>query len=77
MTMSKEYEDSSLADITERLFGQFEGHIPLTEIVAVVRQARIDLTGSPQSALPELIERLAWYRLRAASGDYDQDDESG
>lgn len=58
-----ESHESSFADITERLFRQFESLVPLTEIVAVVRDAREQLRGSPLGALPELTERLAIERL--------------
>jgi hypothetical protein len=34
-------------------------------IVLVVRTCREELRGSPESALPELVERLARQRLRA------------
>jgi hypothetical protein len=55
----------SLADVTERLFREFEPRVPLRTIVATVRQCRRDLeaTGTPQPALPELVERLARQRL--------------
>ena len=55
----------SLADVTERLFGEFEPRLSLGTIVATVRQCHRDLegAGTPQLALPELIERLARHRL--------------
>jgi len=55
----------SLADVTERLFGEFEPRLSLGTIVATVRQCHHDLegAGTPQPALPELIERLARQRL--------------
>jgi hypothetical protein len=56
--------EPSLADVTERLFGAFEGRLPLGVIIDVVRGARADLAGTPPTALPELLERLATYRLR-------------
>ncbi|HEX2903056.1 MAG TPA: hypothetical protein VHO01_06315 [Jatrophihabitans sp.] len=58
-----ESHESSFADITERLFHQFESVLPLREIVNVVRDAREQLRGSPLGALPELTERLAMERL--------------
>ena len=55
----------SLADVTERLFREFEPRLSLGTIVATVRQSRRDLedAGTPQPALPELVERLARQRL--------------
>jgi hypothetical protein len=55
----------SLADVTERLFREFEPRVSLRTIVTTVRQCRSDLerAGNPQPALPELIERLARQRL--------------
>jgi hypothetical protein len=58
-----EAHESSFADMIERLFYQFEARLPLTTIVAVVRDARQQLRGSPMAALPELTERLAIERL--------------
>ncbi len=62
-------DQPSLADTTERLFAQFDGHIPLPQIIDAVRQARADLDGHPPAALPELVERLAHQRLLEASTD--------
>jgi hypothetical protein len=65
--------EPSLADITERLFSRFEARIPLATITDVVRNARSDLAGSPRTALPELVERLAMYRLDNLSANHDAD----
>jgi hypothetical protein len=53
----------SIVDVTERLFAEFEPRLPLTTIVAVVRECRHELDTAPSPALPELIERLAQQRL--------------
>lgn len=53
----------TLADITERLMAEFEARHSLIDIVAVVAGCRRDLQGSPASAQPELVERLARQRL--------------
>jgi hypothetical protein len=53
----------SIAEITERLFAEFAPRVSLTTIVAAVRQGRRDLDGTPESALPEMVERLARQRL--------------
>jgi len=53
----------SIADVTERLFLEFEPRLPLTTIVAVVRGCRHELDTAPAPALPELVERLARQRL--------------
>ncbi len=60
--------DRSLADMIERLFGQFEDRLTLPEIVQVVRESREQLRGSPIGALPELTERLAYERLTTLGG---------
>jgi hypothetical protein len=67
--------EQSPADVTERLFTHFGSRFPLTVIIDVVREARADLAGTPASALPELLERLATYRLRALSGEAEPGDE--
>jgi hypothetical protein len=54
------------ADLTERLFLEFEHALPLHTIAGVVRDCRSDLAGAPVGALPELTERLARQRLSAA-----------
>ena len=56
-----------LADLTERLFAEFEHVLPLNAIARVVRDCRSDLAGSPTGAMPELTERLARHRLSAAA----------
>jgi hypothetical protein len=61
------YHETSFVDMVERLFQQFESRASLTEILAVVRDAREQLRGSPPTALPELTERLAAHRLSSLS----------
>lgn len=56
-----------VADLTERLFAEFESVLPLHTIAGVVRACRRDLAGSPVGAMPELTERLARQRLSAAA----------
>jgi hypothetical protein len=53
----------TLADVTERLFAEFEPRVSLTTIIATVHDCRRDLAGAPPPALPELVERLARQRL--------------
>lgn len=70
--------DSWFADTVEQLFAEFWQHHPLTLIVAVARQCRADVEGSgtPSTALPEVVERIARQRLRppvARSGRHNQD----
>lgn len=60
-----EAHETSFADMIERLFLQFEAQVSLVAIVAVARDAREQLRGSPLAALPELTERLAIARLTA------------
>ena len=61
----------SICDVTERLFAEF-GHLPpLPTITAAVVQARHDLQGSPELAMPELVERLVQYRLTEKAAPHD------
>jgi hypothetical protein len=53
----------SLADVIERLITDFEPHLPLPVISAVVQRCRADLDIITAPALPELLERLARQRL--------------
>ncbi len=53
----------SYADVVERLFAEFTPRHSLSDIAAVVQQCRAELSCSPVSALPGLIERLARVRL--------------
>lgn len=62
-----ETHEASFADIVERLFLAFEDRLSLRDIVAVVKESREHLRGSPVGALPELTERLATQRLSALS----------
>lgn len=59
---------STLADITERLFNQFDGQIALPVIVRTVRQAKRDLDIAAEPAPPELVERLARQHLPGRAG---------
>ncbi|HLM05997.1 MAG TPA: hypothetical protein VK402_12515 [Blastococcus sp.] len=56
--------DLSVRSATQRLAREFPELAPHS-IVLVVRTCREELRGSPESALPELVERLARQRLRA------------
>jgi hypothetical protein len=51
------------ADIVEALFAEYESALPLRVILAVAAQSRQDLAGSPAMAMPELLQRLARFRL--------------
>ena len=50
-------------DVTERLMAEFEDRLGLERITAVVNGCRRDLGAIPETALPELVERLARQRL--------------
>lgn len=63
----------SICDVTERLFAEFEDVHPLSAVTAAVLRARHELQGSPELALPELVERLVRYRLTEAAHDHDHD----
>ncbi|MDK3258217.1 three-helix bundle dimerization domain-containing protein [Blastococcus capsensis] len=59
----EETVDPSVDQAVDRLRGEFAGRVGPQLIVRVVRDSRRDLGGSPVGALPELVERLARYRL--------------
>jgi hypothetical protein len=56
--------DPSVRSAIPRLSQEFP-HVGRRSITLVVRTCREELRGSPESALPELVERLARQRLRA------------
>ena len=53
----------SVADVIERLIGEFEDRLALHVIARAALGCRRDLDCSPTAALPELLERLARRRL--------------
>jgi hypothetical protein len=55
--------DHAVSAAVGRLSGEYSGRVGRREVVRVVRESRRDLGGSPVGALPELVERLARYRL--------------
>jgi len=57
--------DPSVCSAMSRLSQEFP-QIGLRAISLVVRTCREELRGSPDGALPELVERLARHRLQAA-----------
>ena len=63
MLLEAAVEVTNLADVTERLLAEFEGRLNLDVISHIVLEARHQLAGSPVTALPELVERLARVRL--------------
>jgi hypothetical protein len=52
-----------LATLTDRLHADYQPGFSHADIDRVVRQCRADLAGTPSTALPELLERLARQRL--------------
>lgn len=56
--------DPSVDLAVQRLASEFSDQLRPQLIVRVVRDCRRDLGGSPVGALPELVERLARYRLQ-------------
>ena len=56
--------DPSVDQAVARLAEEFSDRLRPQLIVRVVRNCRRDLGGSPVGAMPELVERLARYRLR-------------
>jgi len=57
--------DPSVSSAMSRLSVEFP-QIGLRTISLVVRTCREELRGSPDGALPELVERLARHRLQAS-----------
>ena len=55
----------SYADVVERLLREFEDRFPLTVIVEAVHECRGQLSCVPESAMPEMLERLARQRLNS------------
>ncbi len=60
-----EHGDPAVASAVARLAPEFASQVRPKVIVRVVRDCRRDLGGSPVGAMPELVERLARYRLEA------------
>lgn len=56
----------SYANVVERLFREFADRFPLTVIVEAVHECRGQLSCVPESAMPEMLERLARQRLNSA-----------
>ena len=55
--------DPAVEQAVDRLRGEYAGRVRPQLVVRVVRESRRDLGGSPIGAMPELVERLARYRL--------------
>ncbi len=63
-----EQYDPAVVAAVARLAPEFGDQVRPKVIVRVVRDCRRDLGGSPVGAMPELVERLARYRLEASIG---------
>ncbi|HEV7726298.1 MAG: uncharacterized protein JWQ26_2040 [Modestobacter sp.] len=61
---SRPVRDASVEQAVRRLVAEFSGSAGDRDVVRVVRTCRQELSGAPVDALPELVERLARYRLR-------------
>jgi len=61
-----EPRDPAVESAVARLAPEFGDQVRTKVIVRIVRDCRRDLGGSPVGAMPELVERLARYRLSAA-----------
>lgn len=55
--------DEAVSAAVGRLSGEYSDRVGPQLVVRVVRDCRRELGGSPVGALPELVERLARYRL--------------
>jgi hypothetical protein len=60
--------DFSIDEAVDRLALEFSDQVRRPLIMRVVRNCRRDLGGSPVGAMPELVERLARYRLQESIG---------
>ena len=58
--------DAAVVQAVDRLRGEYAGRVRPQLVVRVVRESRRDLGGSPIGAMPELVERLARYRLHTS-----------
>jgi PAS domain-containing protein len=56
-----------IADVTLRLFAEFGARVPLASLIDTVRECCRELDAIPDTALPELVERLARQRLIESS----------
>jgi hypothetical protein len=54
---------AALAGVVERLHAEYECCLPLSRVLGVVVACLDDIQATPASALPELVERLARFRL--------------
>ena len=54
-----------LTTLTDRLYTEHQPGLTHADIERIVAQCRTDLAGTPEPALPELLERLARQRLSA------------
>jgi hypothetical protein len=59
--------DGSVESAVARLADEFSERLRPQLIVRIVRESRRDLGGSPIGALPELVERLARFRLQESA----------
>jgi hypothetical protein len=62
-----------LAILTDRLYTDYQPGLTHSDIDRVVKRCRAELAGTPDTALPELLERLARQRL---NNQRDNDHES-
>jgi hypothetical protein len=62
------HDDSCVAAAVARLSVEFAPHVHPAVISRVVAGSRVDLSGTPVPALPELVERLARQRLLQSAG---------
>jgi hypothetical protein len=54
---------SDSVDVLDRLCRDFSSVLPEAVIEEVMAECQDELSGVPQTALPEMLERLARYRL--------------
>ena len=54
--------------VRSRLTGEFVARVSVEDITAGIAKARAELDSVPTAALPELVERLVRFRLRATDG---------
>jgi hypothetical protein len=59
--------DPAVTAAVARLAPEYRSRVGTPTLVVVVRTCRGQLSGVPESALPELVERLARHRLAAVA----------
>lgn len=72
-SLDRQSDTACIADVSRRLLAEFGTELPEGTVTTVVRDANHDLAGQiPVTALAEMLERLARYRLDSMVGTTDR-----